>query len=185
MCFPNSLKLTIFALLVLSCKVGADGEEEEGGDDEWSRGLPNAEKEDGPWDDIEERDGVSRIGGRSSTGGLDLADFAAATLKFRSDTRSLGLLDMAEDDKPNVAVEDEMEMLFREQKDDVLALSLADDSEEPEWADVFLNNSIEQIAYSPPYDSSSSKRSLLFEVRASTQPSKSHLNCLLAVSVYF
>jgi hypothetical protein len=27
-------------------------------------------------------------------GGLDLADFAAAALKFRSDTRGLGLADM-------------------------------------------------------------------------------------------
>ena len=148
------------------CYEGIDGEDEEGGDDEWSRGRPNADRKDGPWDDIEDVEGTSRIGGRGGSGGLDLADFAAATLKFRSDTRGLGMMDLGDDGRPKAALEDEMEMLFREQKDNILPDNLGDDTEEPEWADAYINNSMHQTAYQPAHDSSSSKRSLLFEVGA-------------------
>ena len=76
-------------------------------------------------------------------------------------------MDMGDDGRSKLALEDEMEMLFREQKDNVLADILVDDNEEPEWADASIHNSIHQTAYEPAHESSSSKRSLLFEVSES------------------
>lgn len=105
-------------------------------------------------------DGMQGMGG-----GLDLADFAAAALKFRSDTRGLGLADMGLDDGgPRVVEEDEMEKLFREQKDAANngMGSLEEDDDEPEWADADVNEPIQLPTKAT--ETSHVKRNLLFEV---------------------
>ena len=128
-------------------------------------------------------------------GTLDLEDFAAAALKFRSDTRGLGLADMGLDDGgPRLgAQEDALERLLREQnvaervlKDPKYSggqdIDVDQDNEdEPEWADADVNETVDNskqqsinpstngraATVSAPSSDSESKRNLLFEVRCS------------------
>ena len=130
------------------------------------RGHHNIEGMDGPWDDVDGDAAVSRVGGVG--GGLDLADFAAAALKFRSDTRNLGQIDSMDGSRALAPEEDEMDRLFREQKDCSIADGLEDDNQDPpEWADAYgstTNNAHSQSHYMAP-DQNQDKRSLLFQVR--------------------
>ena len=172
-----------------------DGEEEEGdGGDGWNNRRP---KGGDLWDDATGNDGGSptRRAGGSSMGTLDLEDFAAAALKFRSDTRGLGLADMGLDDGgPRLgAQEDALERLLREQnvaervlKDPKYSggqdIDVDQDNEdEPEWADADVNETVDNskqqsinpstngraATVSAPSSDSESKRNLLFEVRCS------------------
>lgn len=117
---------------------------------------------DGPWDDVE--GSTTTPGLKGLGGGLDLADFAAAALKFRTDTRGLGLMDLMDGNKPKIVEEDEMERLFREQKDSVGIESLEDDEGEPEWADAYLGETTQAPAPTRSSDDSRNKRNSLFEV---------------------
>ena len=169
----------------------ADGEEEEGdGGDGWN----NRRSKGGDlWDDATGNDGgsPSRRAGGSSSGTLDLEDFAAAALKFRSDTRGLGLADMGLDDGgPRLGTqEDALERLLREQNVAERVLKDPkesggqdvdvdpDNEDEPEWADADVNENIDNSrqqsnnqstngrgALPAPTSNSESKRNLLFEV---------------------
>ena len=109
---------------------------------------------------------MSRTGGTG--GGLDLADFAAATLKFRSDTRDLGQQEITDDGRFRMAADDEMDRLFREQKNYIIPDNVGDNDEAPEWGDAYINNMFHQnllpIVSGP--EISNPKRSLLFEVNS-------------------
>ena len=185
----------IFSSLLYRSYHFVDGEEEEGdGGDGWN----NRRSKGGDlWDDATGNDGgsPSRRAGGSSSGTLDLEDFAAAALKFRSDTRGLGLADMGLDDGgPRVgAQEDALERLLREQNVAERVLKDPkysggqdvdvdpDNEDEPEWADADVNettdNSRQQqsnnqstngrAAPASAPSNSESKRNLLFEVRCS------------------
>ena len=155
-----------FLILIFNL-TGIDGEDDEGGDDEWSRGVVgNVDRGDGPWDDIEDQNGLSRTGGTG--GGLDLADFAAATLKFRSDTRDLGQQEITDDGRFRMAADDEMDKLFREQKNYIIPDNVGDNDEAPEWGDAYINNMFHQnlLPIVPGPEISNPKRSLLFEVNS-------------------
>ena len=136
-----------------------EGDEEEGGDDEWHRGRHG--DRDGPWDDIDDMQGAHRVG---VSGGLDLADLAAASLKFRSDTRGLEVDALGTGHR--ATPEDEMEKLFREQEDSLVPDNIEEDDEEPEWADAYITEG-GSVQHSQPAasEASLSKRSLLFEAR--------------------
>lgn len=146
------------------CVLGLDDEEEEDGgeDNEWSRGQYNGDK-DGPWDVVD--GGAGGSGLRGVGAGLDLADFAAAALKFRSDTRGLGHTDSHDSGRRKVIEEDEMDMLFREQKEILTLESLEEDDAEPEWADAYQEQAIQSVPSVTPSEASRSKRDILFEVR--------------------
>lgn len=147
---------------------GPEGEYEEE-DNEWMRGHHNADGIDGPWDDVDGDAAVSRVGGVG--GGLDLADFAAAALKFRSDTRNLGQVDSVDGSRSLMPEEDEMDRLFREQKDCSMADALEEDNQDqepPEWADAYgtATNTQSQSHYmAPDQKQNQDKRNLLFQVR--------------------
>ena len=116
------------------------------------------DEKDGVWDSIE----------GSSTGmgglglGVDLADFAAAALKFREETKALMNL-KAESREVEV---DAMDRLFQEQEmeqnDPFLSEGPAGngEEEEPEWADGDGDSNQAQTSTV----TSQSKRNLLFEV---------------------
>lgn len=143
-----------------------DEEEEDGGEDnEWSRGQYNGDK-DGPWDVVDGSTAGSGIRGVGA--GLDLADFAAAALKFRSDTRGLGHSDSQDSGRRKVVEEDEMELLFREQKEVLILESLEEDDTEPEWADAYQDQIIQSVPITNPSEASRAKRDILFEVRICT-----------------
>ena len=152
------------------CVLGMDDEEEEDGgeDNEWARGQYNGDK-DGPWDVV---DGTAAgLGLRGVGAGLDLADFAAAALKFRSDTRGLGHADSHDSGRRKVIEEDEMDLLFREQKEIMTLESLEEDDTEPEWADAYQDQIVQSVPAATPSEVSRSKRDMLFEVRMCTVPS--------------
>ena len=93
--------------------------------------------------------------------GGDLADFAAAALKFRAETKALMLI---KTEGREVEV-DAIDCLFKEQEleqNDPFLNGLNDngDEDEPEWADVDVNDMQADI----PTVTSISKRNLLFEV---------------------
>ena len=145
---------------------GADGEYEEGegGDNEWSRGTGRAGGDDSIWDDAGSGGGSGAVGGAA---GLDLADFAAAALKFRSETRNMNLAEMGFDDGgSHVQEEDAMERLLREQNDALNEVEANDDDKnEPEWADADVNEPIKISGEVPNGGAGSeTKRNLLFSV---------------------
>lgn len=128
---------------------------------------------DGPWDDVDGDAVVSRAGGVG--GGLDLADFAAAALKFRSDTRNLGQMDSMDGSRVIAPEEDEMDRLFREQKDCIVTDNLEEDNQDPpEWADAYGSAPSNAHTHSQSHfmapDSSLDKRNLLFQVCVCSGP---------------
>jgi hypothetical protein len=163
---------------LLICKVGRDGEEGEddhgdgGGGGDWGRSH-NSEK-DGLWDDVDggSLDNLPGRGGR----GLDLADFAAAALKFRSETQKIGVADFVRAEGAAFAgEEDAMERLLREQNDvDPAAQEIGaevpvqqdnvEDDDVPEWADADVNEPIELAVPTATAGNTAAKRNLLLEV---------------------
>ena len=171
------------------CDDDPDGEDEDGDGNDWGRGRPKGGGD--LWDDVGEAGGdggpssPSRRGGGGGGGGganLDLADFAAAALKFRLDTRGQGLADMGLDDggPRRGNDEDALARLFREQ---TVAERLQkssgaeggdEDENEPEWADADVNEPMD-VSVPPSSGAADSgrlastgnetKRNLLFEVR--------------------
>jgi hypothetical protein len=125
------------------------------------------------WDD----EGISSS---SKGGGFDLADFAAAALKFHSTTRELALAEVQVEPGSYINQEDPIEKLLREQSDldtfeeDINAGNIEeeDDEDMPDWA---VENDMETMEFQDPViphvDSLSkskeslSKRNLLLEVR--------------------
>ena len=111
-----------------------------------------------------------------SSPALDLADFAAAAVKFRSETQSLGLADLVRaEGASRVAEEDAMERLLREQNDaaeedenigaDVpVQADAPEDDDVPEWADADVNEPIELAVPTITATETAAKRSLLLEV---------------------
>jgi hypothetical protein len=73
-------------------------------------------------------------------------------------------MDLLDGNKPKIVEEDEMERLFREQKDSVGIESLEEDEGEPEWADAYLGEATQAPAPTRSSDDSRNKRNLLFEV---------------------
>lgn len=97
------------------------GKEDQNAND-WSRGAVTKGQDN--WDD-------SGMGGKGDDG-LDLADFSAATLKFRTEMGDLGKDDKIELYDSN----DVMERLCREQRVIERMNEVTDDERIPEWADV-------------------------------------------------
>lgn len=139
----------------------ADGEEGA----EWSgeQQQAPARNKSGPWDDS--------AGPNSSGGdGLDLSDFAAMALKFRSEMENMKLNGEGEDAGP--AEEDPMLLLEREQER--RAGGIEDDEPMPDWAT------------DEPAPQPAAKRSLLLEVRfTARRTSLLMLGCIVIIESSF
>ncbi len=151
--------------------VGRDGEAlggVDGNDPGWMRRDVDDEEGlgggggGGLWDDVAEGSGSTS---KHAAGTLDLADFAAAALKFQSNTRALGL---GEAGVGGSVGEDPMERLLREQvgsgEGGGGGGGLEEEEEEavPDWASDEVSAAVEAPAAAAFNDS---KRTLLLGVR--------------------
>lgn len=125
---------------------GRGDDEDNGGNGSWTRGSA-IDSSKGLWDDV-------TSGNVTNGDGLDLADFAAMALKFRSETKDLG-----ENLESFVNEEDAaMDRLMREQDEILDTVDDGEDNDVPEWDDVPTN----EVDYAST--GSGPKRSMLLDV---------------------